>query len=988
MDNEDLDTLSALQDVLDVIEREWPDLISEDCIPLDIVLPLTGGNSRQSYEEFQNLKEKLKRSLKKAVNAKFMAFNDSIGSYGISIETLNQSQNNLSAIKESIADVSELMSSESGIMHELNEKRKERTHILDILEKVNDIQKKLAELQAFTEVLDFEKAVLLVQNITEIIKDNQLHDIEGLNVLQLKLSSATDVLLDRLLNEIDNNIYSKNVDDSLELNQSNRIPLQKGLLGFIKQLSDQMIDEDEELLVRSGHYYELQASFERVKKIEKQSECFSKLVYSFEREMKRVIVRSVDEIRQKYPSQVEVNIKAKLDISNDPFDSFDMLQGMNGMIIKEVFDLIFKRTLALLQKHIAISHIARVDGYTYRIDSIWREVQKQLSMIIFNYIIDENLLDSMEELDSKHTRQNSGSPFVKVPKQFEKFNNGLTFQFSELSLNSLSSDLLDSLNKIFENESKGMNPNEFFSAVNSNQLFIGLDDVNEGKRHVLVKPNIFNMGYIIDGFIAFINNLTLSFGSNSEAIVEFFEEFMDLIFISQLENTLVYQFDKLCESKLAPNHLLEVSNYVKIFFNKIFILLDTSLYYRPSYVEIIHKLFDRVIQNFKQNEELLLRTKDDKILAVWISDSKLQSISNSIVDILLRNTNEVEKLDTLISTELVHALSVAGNYIPTINPKNFLTLDHMRSLVDLLAALLNIINWLPNQKVRVPEFLEKVELVQKLQEEWSLSTFGDNDFPLNLVNLSSESNHSNTELGNEKSLVFVGGSENELIGYLAVDIRADEKFDNLVAKLKQMMNNVEILIRYEIRIECIWYMIQMMTSKQWEKAGDKSIDLGINKFCERLNDINRIFNKVSKNISKESSDEVKVRVFGGLGYCKLAIFESRRISVMGKTGWMKMIVNLKVLQQVITSIDSDASIDPKGGTMSTSLRYFAIGSEGERLINKLNEINDEHLNIGEEDWKNLVRLIYSEKLSKDNIGNYKKKVMAVQAGLLKGLSIK
>lgn len=991
MDREKIETLNSLQEVLKVFEYEWPDLISEDCIPLDIVLPLTGGNSKQSYDDFQNLKARLKRSLKKAVNANFMAFNDSIGSYGISIETLNQSQNSLSGIKENIADVSKLISSESGIMHELNEKRKEKTQILDILEKVNDIKKKLSDLHAMTEAQNFDKAVLLVHEITNVINDNQLLDIEGLHVLQSKLNLSTDVLLDGLLNEIDNNIYSKNSDGrSLETIYNSRIPSQKGLLGFIKKLNDQMIDEDEELLVRSGHYDELLTSFRRVQKIGKQNECFSKLVQNFEREMTRVIKRSVDEIRQKYPSQVEINTNVKLDINADPFESFTMLQGMNGMIIREVFDLIFKRTLAFFQKHIAISQIARVDGYTYRIDTIWREVQKQLSMIIFNYIIDEKLLDSMEELDLKHTRQNNNSPFEKVPKQFEKSNNGPIFQFSKLSLESLSMGLVDSLNKIFQNESEGINPNEFSSEnANASQIFIGMDDINDGKKYVLVKPNIFNMGYIIDGFITFVNNLTLSFGSNSETIVEFFEEFMDLIFVSQLENTLVYQFEKLCESRWIPNHLLEASNYMKMFFNKIFILLDTSLYYRPSYVEIIYKLFDKMIENFKESADNLLKVKDDKILARWISDSKLKTISNNIVDTLLQNTSEFEKLDMLISTELVHALSVAGNYIPTINPANFLTLDHMMSLVDLLAALLNVVNWLPNQKVKVPEFLEEVELVQKLQEAWSLSAFGDNDSSLALVNLSTGSGYNDSDF---KSLEYGGESEDEISGFLAVDMRAGERFNSLVDKLKNMMNNVEIMIRYEIRIECIWYMIQMMTSQQWEKVGDESIDLGINKFCERLNNINRIFNKVSKNISKNSSVEVKVRIFGGLGFWidKLAIFESRRIAVMVNTGWVKMIVNLKVLQQVITSIDND--IDTTLGSnveaMNTSLRYFALGGEGERLVKRINEINDEHLNIGEEDWKNLIRLIYSEKLAKDNVGNYKKKMMAAQAGLLKSLSIK
>lgn len=995
MDNDKLDSLAQLQEVLKAFELEWPDLTSEDCIPLDVALPFTDANSDQSYKDYRELKAKLKQSLKRAVNENYMAFNDSIGSYGISIETLNQSQNSLTGIRENLSNVDKLLSSESGIMHELNEKRNEKIQVLDILEKISNIQKKLKDTQIKTENLEFDKAVSLVQEITEVINDNQLFDIEGLHALKTKLNSSLAALLDGLLNEIDNNIYSKNSNRLITFNNSctRRIPAEKGLLGFLKKLNGNMIDEDEELAVRNSRFDDLRSTFRRVQKIGKQSECLSRLVGSFEREMKRVIKRSVDEIRQKYPSQIEMNAASHLDKNADPFESFNMLQGINGIVINDFFDLIFARTLALMQKHIAIYEISKIDGYKYRIDVIWREVQKQLSMIMFNYIIDENLLNNIEEHDMKHSRQQNETPFDKVLKQFERVDNGPVFQFSKLSLESLSVSLVDSLNGIFQGNDKGINPNEFTNQnVGAAQMYIGMDDINESKKHVLVKPNIFNMGYIIESFITFINDLTLSFGDDSDGVVEFFEEFMDVVFVSQLENTLVYQFDKLCEEKWVPTQLLEASNHIKLFFNKVFVLLDTSLYYRPSYVEIIGRIFDRMIENFKHSKESLLKIKDNKILAKWVSDLKLNGLSNSIVDILLQNPNDYKRLDLLISNELVYALSVAGNFIPTINPNNFLTLNHMRSLVDLLAALLNIINWMPSLKVKVPDFLEKVELLQKLKETWSLTVFRDSDFPLRLVNLSSETNYNEGELNNDKIVVYSGGAENEVTGFMALDLRAEERFDKLIDNMRLMMNSVEILIRYEIRIECIWYMIQMMISKQWEQVGDESVDLGIDKFCERINNINRIFNKFSKNIGNKSRDEAKIRIFGGLGFWidKLAIFESRRISVMGGNGWMKMIVNLKVLQQVILSIDSDiiTGIEPGVSKMNTSLRYFAIGSEGERFLKRVDQINKENLNIGEEDWKNLVRLIFSEKLAKDSVGNYKKKFMAAQAGLLKALSVK
>lgn len=183
----------------------------------------------------------------------------------------------------------------------------------------------------------------------------------------------------------------------------------------------------------------------------------------------------------------------------------------------------------------------------------------------------------------------------------------------------------------------------------------------------------------------------------------------------------------------------------------------------------------------------------------------------------------------------------------------------------------------------------------------------------------------------------------------------------------------------------------MMVNKQWEQQGDESVDLGVDKFCDKVNNISRIFTRISKNIMDKSKDEIRIRIFGGLGFWidKLSIFESRRIEVMGKSGWMKMIVNLRVLQQVIKSIDSDIQSDFEigGGVMNGSLKYFTLGMGGERFIMSIEKLQSEGLSFSEEDWKNLIRLVYSEKLKKEGGGNVSKKYMAAQARLLKTLAV-
>lgn len=1016
MTNKASESVQSLQETLMLFESDWPDLVNTNCNPLDIALPLLEKTGLLNYDDFQRLKHEFTKNLQRAVNANYMTFNDSIGSYGISMETLNQSQDRLSTIRECLDSVNSMLNSKANILGELNAKRQEYTQILNIMEEINDVQKKLSTLQDHVEIRDFEKSVKLVAEIEDISSDNRLSSIEGLQSLHTRLESTVKLLLDGLIEEIENYIYSKTSSNinSDSVITSNRIPANKGLLGFIKKINGTTIGEDEDLEIQNGKYDGLYDRFKLVQKLNKESECLSRLVDASEREIKQVINRSVNEVRNKYASQIEINASMGLSEKKDPFASFNLLQGLNGVIIKEVFESIFSKILFLTQRHVAIFEIAKLSGYKYKISKILKEIQKQLSLIMFNYVIDENLLNNLEELDMKFKRNKNNSPFDKIPKQFESLENGPMFQFSNLSISTLSDELIDSLNNIFITQTQGLVSSDlnFHNKLDSS-ILIGVDDINESKKNILVPPNIFNMAYIIDEFIYCTDNLSKIYphddSKNIDANINFFNQFMDVVFISQLENTLLYQFDKLCEHVWKSDQLLDATISFEKFFNRVLILLDTTIYYRPSYVHIIFRLIEKVSSKFTEIKEKLVKTNETKLLAKWIHDSKLKMTSNDIVRNLLNNNPQkreevMENLLTLQSKELTYALSIGGSIIPTMNPNNFITLERMKSLVDLLAALSHILLWLPKMKRNSPKLFDDVDVIQKLQETWTLSIFNDSEFPLSIVNLdknnterlqinSIEENNEGINIGND--IYLNDDFEDELQGFLSLDSKTSEGFDSIISHLEEIMNDVEIFIRYEIRVECIWCMIQMMVSKQWEKTGDESVDLGVDKFCERINNISRILNKISKNIINQSKDEIRIRIFGGLGFWldKLIIFESRRIGVMGSSGWMKMIVNLRVLQQVIKNIDNDNGNNDIGtvvddrGVMNNSLKYFTLGMEGERFIMNIDKIQNEVLkNLSEDAWKNLLRLIYSEKLKKESGSNVNKKYMAAQARLLKGIA--
>ncbi|GMF62526.1 unnamed protein product [[Candida] boidinii] len=148
------------------------------------------------------------------------------------------------------------------------------------------------------------------------------------------------------------------------------------------------------------------------------------------------------------------------------------------------------------------------------------------------------------------------------------------FRFSKLTFKS---DNFKELNETFQNffpvEQVGKNDNKYNGTGNRNNqdknnkvnesLFIESND--HSKNSTLVDPNILNMGVIFGDFIFFIGccdsiypteliaRASSDNGANSQPEVnpdklisppiEFFDNFMRIVFLSQLETTLKLQFD-------------------------------------------------------------------------------------------------------------------------------------------------------------------------------------------------------------------------------------------------------------------------------------------------------------------------------------------------------------------------------------------------------------------------------------------------------------
>lgn len=957
-------SLETLRNTILAIESDWPDLLRQTCNPLDIATPMLPAEGRHEYDSFQQIKGKLQHDIQKAVNKHYMTFNDSVGAYGIVEETLNESQGKLGIIKQEIQDIKQITTTNTNLMMELNEKSQQYSQMIELVLKMKEINDLVVKLEDCVADRDFEKATSLVLQIKDIVNIWGLWKMESMKMIHSRMNSSISSLLEGIVDEINELIYAQNLTfGNVEDSNSHMISAIEGVQGFIKYLYGDKITESESLQMEIGKFTDLKKKMEVVKSLGNEAECLKLIVKRVDSEIKKTIQKSILEVKTKYPTQIELNNSTSKTTKHD-FGHFGVIQGLNSTIVHECFDKIFKRALYLMQRHVALYHLSKVDGYDYNLGKVWDILQKRLSLVICNYIVDEEVLDDVVELT--YTNKNSNkSPFTRTPKDLELIDAQSLFHFNSLNIGSANSkkDLIKALKYIFPNQSVETVKSDV-DEINKSEtgIYIGLEELSGSKGEVLVHPSIFNMGYIIDQFIFFQCSVSQVYpnDNSTNTIMQFFDQFMSIVFAPQLESTLMFEFDKLCESiwRSDSGHPyggqkdLEVSQLFYGFFSKILSALGTSLYFREPYVDIIFKLLKRMHLKFVEIRDSLLQGTQSNILSAWELSKKLQNSSKEIINNMVESLNYpieslandpefFKKLKSLQSQELETALSIAplANIAGNIHPSAFLRPESLQILVRLVGSLSNILEWLPEFQRQLSPLRNTIDEVQKLKEIWSI----------NVEKLSDTC-------------------------YLVLDEPHLDQFNLLIKSLTDLQTTTLFHLRYQMRLECLYTLqtlsLSLESSVPMNRNAipgvipnksiilDEEITSDVESFSDRVSIMNNIFNEL------ECNEGLRIFIFGGIGYWidNISIQSTIMIRKMIRGGWMKFLINLRVLQQVVRSVDFEDELALARGAniLGRSIRWFGLGGEGEQVINKVTtgRINIEGYHFTKEEWSTLIRLVY------------------------------
>ncbi|GME80276.1 unnamed protein product [[Candida] boidinii] len=566
------------------------------------------------------------------------------------------------------------------------------------------------------------------------------------------------------------------------------------------------------------------------------------------------------------------------------------------------------------------------------------------------------------------------------------------FRFSKLTFKS---DNFKELNETFQNffpvEQVGKNDNKYNGTGNRNNqdknnkvnesLFIESND--HSKNSTLVDPNILNMGVIFGDFIFFIGccdsiypteliaRASSDNGANSQPEVnpdklisppiEFFDNFMRIVFLSQLETTLKLQFDDV--NLDSVNNIGGTS--FKIFFESICEILTTSLYFREPYVKILLKLMKQMINKFEKKLDSLmpkeyLNLTDSKIISNWMNNEELVSISSKIIN---GDVNSKADVSNLLNQEVELLLKPNARTDQLINkilPSDLMDTNRFNNLVMLLSNILKILEWLPNMQRIINESGRKslpsissivmqssikndeidneenlsanssfmtpsspgfatggnATKLLELKETWniidnksitssisSLLTYdededanhnhyhatyskGSNEF-LEFEDIFKSGNDNGDNLEKDSDNYYRnndGGNRlysNKQVkpkAFITMTLQYSKEFNQYLNDLKKISNQIKLLLRYDLKIKCIYYIINFLKQDIWTPDYEtEDIDEIIIKLTKSINDSNLIidFNLYSK---------VKFDILSGVPILidKLMIKESHKTDKMNE----------------------------------------------------------------------------------------------------------
>ncbi|KAI9491703.1 Sec8 exocyst complex component-specific domain-containing protein [Zychaea mexicana] len=573
------DNFSEIEAVLQEIHNGWDFMLDDNFDPVTLALALMDDSSvgkEKDYKTFRRMLRNLDTALEAIVDDYYKGFNNSIGTFGGVLQHINDSQDRVAQMKNSLRKCKgELLEKRTDLLNmwHKSEQHKEMLNLLETIEEIRSTPEKVERMMNSKHVLG---AADLLMRSTRTINSKEMKQIGALDDLRRTLNGQKNTLYDLLIEELHNHLYLKSsfcdnrwaayVPEQQSLPKSDLKP--RSFTSLSQQDADAangkaedmfavdenaILVEDTEKNPETDSYYYMEIIMESLAILGDIPPAMETVKERLPLEIHRLVDKTINDVEER---RTAANNKEKPD--RKPGDASDIycLDRANNEarneILKDLLWTLYSKLEAVLRGFRFTETCARrikkrliaareFDGTqdTFRIyhfHEIWRPVQAEIRTLLQDYLSIQDRTLQKKTIDINmftFSRDKSQSlfSFTESPQDKE-----LDQAYSKVQTN-----LYASLKKQVSGSNKGFAKQD--SLLHSSIIDKYASDMAYRGHKLLIKPDAYNVSVLLQPTMAFLVRLREVFPSydekNAEGFGSFLDDFAINVFLPQIEEKVM-----------------------------------------------------------------------------------------------------------------------------------------------------------------------------------------------------------------------------------------------------------------------------------------------------------------------------------------------------------------------------------------------------------------------------------------------------------------
>ncbi|KAL0262296.1 exocyst subunit [Diplodia seriata] len=937
-----------IEDVLDRIQKEWTFMTDENCTPVQVALKLLDSSSlglASRQDEFMGTSAELQTALKAIVNEHHQGFNSSIGTFHKIQNSLQQSQQRVRSLKESLVSAKDNLSTAKPELRAFSAASQSYDEMLQILGSIELLQHVPERLEIRISEKRFLPAVDVLQDALRLIRKSEMENIGALGDLRVYLSNQEHSMSDVLIEELHNHLYLKSpyCEDRWKVHAQNQPKTgadgtiagidsgRKALYQFLDGLdtSEALVD-DASRNPEADTFHYIQVILEALNKMSRLDIAIESVVQRLPVELFRVVERSNTEVAQRHPSLVRGYASNRGAKTSRSYESDET----RATLLNDLLWTLYARFEAIAESHRVVhdvvAGISKRDGLrdvgmlTSTFRELWKLYQSEMRSLLHDYLSTDGEL----AFRSGQSGATNDSPFLRTARDKNK----KMFKLSDMDITStdFASERND-LEHILKSSVPGLvSDSKRISGATTNSNNQGQDGSATGHK-LLVEPSVFNMGILLPPSLGFLTRLKEVVPPGSEVVTStltsFLDDFLVNVFHPQLDETLM----DLCAATFMEADTFQEDAQWQLHSKKPIFKGTTKFF---SLITAFCKMLDNLPhdQAFSQLIITQMVTYYDKCYG-WYKTLVTRAQAKQLkASAALRDNQEVaKKLAALLQADDTNREDVLNEAMElVISTSNYQSLKEAdlindRKSVAALCLLYTSMKWLAS----------KVQSLRHISDRATDSSRPDGG-----------------RQQHRRRWTNVGSAEPRGDGnpvFLPLNQETAVAFDGVVNSYHELAGIILQTLHLEVRCHVMYHVNQLF-------QGSYRLDQLFNEPDADVLKLNTELSEIDEEISGQLMAQQHEYITHGLGSLAdtLLVKCCTRIGRMNENGHGRMQLNILVLQQNLKNIEA-------GAVLSKATQFYSMFTTGpESIVAVAKEAKENRCPFTHDELKALVELYYSE----------------------------